>query len=220
MGFYHFPSEFVYWTKNERHEEIKDKLMKKIEEDKINRESETFGVVNGTTNYDTNGKNDFLSDAELQESLVFEPLEKMIREFNLRYNINTLNIDKCLISSSWYTEYKINGYLGTHAHDGPTFMYGDTKFQRSFSGIYILNDLSEKNSTEFFVPSMCKTSALSHDHYVFKTEVVPEISEGSILIFPSSLYHHVNASTEPGRITISFNIDCSYKNEPVVNFSN
>ena len=39
---------------------------------------------------------------------------------------------------------------------------------------------------------------------------VTEIKEGSVLIFPSSLYHHVNPCKVPGRITISYNMKCCY----------
>jgi len=45
---------------------------------------------------------------------------------------------------------------------------------------------------------MCETE--------FDTSLVDEISEGTVLIFPSSLHHRVDLMKKPGRIIMSVSI--------------
>jgi hypothetical protein len=40
----------------------------------------------------------------------------------------------------------------------------------------------------------------------FDTGMVKDIKEGSVLIFPSTLYHYVSSVKIPGRITIAINL--------------
>jgi hypothetical protein len=211
MGIYHFPSEFVFWTENEKHTELKDELVEKINKDAQIRKQNTWAVKNAVTNYTNDEYCHFLSDTTLIENVVVEPFKEMIKEFNSRMNVDRLNIKNIRVGSTWYTKYKTDGYFGMHSHLEPSsIVYNNEIYQRSFSLIYILNDKNTKNSTEFFVPSACRTSAFNLTHYAFNTGNVPDIKEGSIIIFPASLYHHVLPSIEPDRIVISYNIDCAF----------
>ena len=211
MGIYHFPSEFVFWTENEKHTELKDELVEKINKDAQIHKQNTVGVKNAVTNYTNNEYCQFLNDTTLLENVIVEPFKEMIKEFNSRMNVDRLNIKNIRIGSTWYTKYKTDGYFGMHSHlPSSSILYNNELYQRSFSVIYILNDKNTKNSTEFFVPSACRTSAFNTPHYQFNTGNVPDVKEGSIIIFPASLLHHVFPSIEPDRIVISYNIDCTF----------
>jgi len=48
------------------------------------------------------------------------------------------------------------------------------------------------------------------DYYEFKTANVPEIKEGTVLLFPSCLNHYVRPITESGRITIVYNVKSTW----------
>jgi hypothetical protein len=212
MGIYHFPSEFVFWTENEKHTELKDELVEKINKDTQIRKQDTGGLTNAITNYANNEYCQFLNDTTLIKNVVVEPFKEMIKEFNSRMNVNKLNIKNIHVSSTWYTKYKTGGYFPMHSHIEKfgCVIHNNELYQRSFSLIYILNDKNIKNSTEFFVPSACRTSAFNANHYTFKSGDIPDIKEGSIIIFPASLYHQVCPSIEPDRIVISYNIDCTF----------
>ncbi len=79
-------------------------------------------------------------------------------------------------------------------------------YKPTFSGIYILNDGNEHNSTEFRIPHGAPLSTLSTQEFYYETKNNKEIKEGTVLIFPSSLYHEVLPVKIPGRVTIAFNI--------------
>ena len=212
MGIYYFPSEFVFWTENVKHTELKDELVEKINKDAQIRKQNTEGLSNAVTNFIKNEYCQFLNDTTLIENVVVEPFKEMIKEFNSRMNANRLNINNIRVGSTWYTKYKTGGYFGMHSHLGEvnSMVYNNESYHRSFSLIYILNDKNTKNSTEFFVPGACRTSASNLPDYSFNTGDIPDIKEGSIIIFPASLYHRVFPSIEPDRIVISYNIDCSF----------
>lgn len=213
MGIYYFPCEFVCWKKNKKHSEMKDYLMKEISKDESLHKNNTQGVNNGFTSY---GKSqNFLKDPKLLEHIVMKPFQEMIDEFNARNNVDQLNIKCCAVQDAWYTKYDVGGNFPFHTHNEGECCDNDNMiFYRSFSAIYILNDTSKKNVTEFFLPNMCKTSAFSKSDFRFNTGDQPGIDEGSVIIFPSSLYHQVLPVLEPGRITISYNLICSYSGEP------
>ena len=215
MGIYYFPCEFVCWKKNKKHSEMKDYLMKEISKYESLHKNNTQGVNSGFTSY--NGEfQEFLVDPKLTEDIVMKPFVELIEEFNARPNVDQLNIKSCGVQDAWYTKYDIGGNFPFHTHNNNAIgcERNDMELFRSFSLIYILNDTSKKNVTEFFLPNMCKTSAFSRSDFRFNTGDQTGIGEGSVLIFPSSLYHQVLPVLEPGRITISYNLVCSYIGEP------
>jgi hypothetical protein len=220
MGVYYFPSEFIFWTENKKHTELKDELVEKINQDAQIREENTRGVQNAITNFTGNADSDFLNDNILRENIVIEPFKEMIKEFNSRMNVHKLNIKNIYIRPPWYTKYKTGGYFALHSHlQTNSSVYDGELYQTSFSLIYILNDKNTKNTTEFSVLSPCRTSAFNLNQYRFDTGDVPDIKEGSIIIFPASLYHQVFPSIEPDRIVISYNIECTYDEKAICHLS-
>jgi|TARA_R110000851_G_C12898342_1_gene547888 hypothetical protein len=214
MGIHYFPSEFVYWVDNPKHSQMKDELMKKIMDTEEVLKINQPGILNAFTSFSENKKEDetllFLDEYPIVQELVFTPFKKMIEEYNKRENINRLFIKKAICSEGWYTKYETNGNFEMHNHDEFPTQLGDEIYQSSFSFIYILNDKNKVNTTRFLVPSMQRTSATKENEYNFDTGQVSEIKEGSIIVFPSSLYHEVKSCIIPGRITISYNLKCCY----------
>jgi hypothetical protein len=212
MGVFFFPSEFVFWSDNPQHIGVKDELMKNIQTIEHKFDDNTQMTLNASTSFneECSGNATFLNEPHILQELVYKPFGEMIKEYNKRNELFTINIDKCVVEEGWYTKYKEGGSFGLHNHDDYSIKIGSDVFKSSFSIVYILNDPNEKNNTEFFVPSMCRTSATLEDQYTFYTSNVPEIKEGTTLIFPSSLYHEVSPCLKPGRITIAYNMKCSY----------
>tara|TARA_R110002153_G_scaffold273413_1_gene444279 strand:- start:730 stop:1380 length:651 start_codon:yes stop_codon:yes gene_type:complete len=213
MGVYYFPSEFVYWTDNPKHLEMKDELITKISLTEERYKNNNPGLDNAFTSFDETeslGKISFLSEPHILQELVYNPFEKMLDEYNSRKNIDKIYLKNCIVDNGWYTKYNTGGNFKMHNHDDSSIKHENDIFRSAFSFIYILNDKNEINNTEFFLPSMCRTSALGEYDYTLDTGDVTEIKEGSVLIFPSSLYHHVNPCKVPGRITISYNMKCCF----------
>ena len=213
MGIFFFPSEFVYWTENSKHSEMKNELVSKIRDTESNFKENIQTTVNAITSFsevDADDTTSFLNEPHILEELVYKPFGDMIREYNKRNSMYTLDIEKCIIEKGWYTWYKSGGSFGIHNHDDYSIKIEDDVFKSSFSFIYILNDTNKTNSTQFFVPSMCRSSATKEDEYIFHTGDVPEIKEGAVMVFPSSLYHEVAPCIEPDRITIAYNMKCCY----------
>ena len=77
MGVYYFPSEFIFWTENKKHTELKDELVEKINQDAQIREENTRGVQNAITNFTGNADSDFLNDNILRENIEFISLKEI-----------------------------------------------------------------------------------------------------------------------------------------------
>ena len=93
------------------------------------------------------------------------------------------------ISAIWYQSYTRNQHHELHNH-GPI----------GWSAIfYAIFDKEEHRSTTFYAPFADVAGEL--------LKVEPEVDEGTLLIFPSSLYHEAKLSTsDKQRAIISFNM--------------
>lgn len=214
MGIFYFPSDFVFWTKNTKHEDMKPFLTKMIETVENHHKNNQMGVENGFTSYhqkDADVHTEFLRENTLLKHVVFEPIEEMIQTYNSGGTGVKLNIEKCVVHTEWYTKYQVGGTFDYHTHDDYCTKIDGTLFKPAISIIYILNDANEKNTTEFFVPYN-KHSMYDYSEFRFDTGTVSDIGEGTVIVFPSSLYHRVLSCIKPGRIVISYNVKCSFKN--------
>jgi hypothetical protein len=91
------------------------------------------------------------------------------------------------IKQIWFQTYEIYGKHGWHVHSS------------NFTGVYYLK-LSEKNP---------KTQLL--DPYNRKNIIEPDVQEGDILLFPSSIIHRAPENLDlENKVIISFNIDVDY----------
>jgi len=199
MGVYYFPANFVYWQQVKDHDKIKDVLLKEIYK-RGDVSNGDLGLYAASTNYkeDQSLLNGY--DQNIIKNIVWDPLENAIDEFNSGDSTKKISFKESRIVNSWYTYYKEGGNFALHNH------CGDSK--NSFSMIYILKDENEHNRTIFTELSNDYISTTSDciEDTLFDTSSVKDIKEGSVLIFPSSLYHYVHSVKIPGRITIAINI--------------
>jgi ectoine hydroxylase-related dioxygenase (phytanoyl-CoA dioxygenase family) len=206
MGVFYFPRDFVFWTKVKNHENIKKELVNLIDQHK-GHEYET--LKNGVTSYDreiTDDEEDnlILQNHEFLKEIVWNPINEMIDTVTPK-----MNFDSAYIAKAWYSKYESGGYVKYHGHEGcPKIVDGEV-FYATLSLIYVLHDENEKNQTVF----TSHVNSVSKDRiFHFETKTEPEITEGSVILFPSSLLHKVDTINKPGRIIISMNIDSSFTN--------
>lgn len=175
-----FPGPFLYKKKLQSHDEIKEKLLPWITQRPVESCYDNFN--------DKSGKfGDYLELHDLFSEIVFDPVASCIE--SLPFNIP--DVDDINLQHIWYNNYKVGESHGPHVHADATF-----------SGVYLLH-VGEENDTIFFGAG---TSNTAYQNFSYDTK---HISEGSVLIFPSDMYH----CTEPAqdnRITISFNVTCTF----------
>lgn len=219
MGITYFPTNFVYWENIKNHEKIKPIIIDKVLEldngkFKNHNQDKVGGIRNATTSYQ-DGLADFHKyiDDDIIKQLVWDPLENLLSEINSNTTIPNINLKNSCLVGSWYTKYDKNGSFNFHYHYGNDIFHDGEFYQRTFSMIYILNDKNENNNTRFTIPHGAPLSILPKQQVHLETQSNKEIKEGTILIFPSSLYHDVLPVKIPGRITIAFNIASSFIDE-------
>jgi|TARA_R110000823_G_scaffold156306_1_gene286940 hypothetical protein len=202
MGVYYFPANFVYWQQVKDHDKIKDVLLKEIyKREDINKYYYgNKGLYAASTSYKSDENLLNGHDQNTIKNIVWDPLENAIAELNSRDSTKKISFKESKINISWYTHYKEGGNFDKHNHF--------TNSDDSFSMIYILKDENEHNQTVFteFTNECISTTSDYIEETKFDTSNVKDIKEGSILIFPSSLYHHVRYVEKPGRITVAVNI--------------
>ena len=219
MGIFYFPANFVYWQKVKDHDKIKDRLL-----DEINKRETCDSVrerdlllTKSSSDYHHDGKKECIlehcSENDIK-NIVWDPLDHMLEEMNSRKHATKIVINESYMTNSWYTRYESNGSMKLHAHSSGSYIRDGKIYTPTFSMIYILNNKNERNSTVFretvsenrisiMGPAYANNGDMEHH---FDTRDVKEISEGTVLIFPSSLYHMVDITPIPGRITIAINI--------------
>lgn len=194
MGHHIFPLEFVFWTKNPKHEIHKQQLLPKIKEGL----GETHGKQVDKWLCDVNTEF-FNNNAGFEKYLPFimdaayPALDQMFAEIP---NITTPSSSK--ITEIWYNHYGLSGGSGQEVHSHGCAGY---------SGIYLL-ELTEPNTTIFYsyLAGLSNVAASA----TFKTEFA---SEGDILLFPSSMLHYV-VPTKNARTTVAFNVNCTGCGDP------
>lgn len=206
MGIFYFPCNFVYWKNIQNHSEIKNKLIPKIHKIRDKYESDKYGIYNGITSY-TDQSNDILNgETDIINQIVWDPLDAVLKELNSRPNCLPITIEKSFITESWFTEYETGGSFNHHTHMGHAIRKDNRIYIPSFSLVYVLHDENTLNSTEFLQPTPLYVSTEYEVQTTFDTSAVNDIKEGTVLIFPSSLYHGVKSVKLPGRITIAVNV--------------
>jgi hypothetical protein len=195
---YNFPSQFVYWEKIEKHNEIKKNILPSILEHSSNLyksySEEDIGYCEKfkcRTSYFLRGEDDtflfdLLSVYDYLNLIVWNSVDNLLsnEKLNIQQFPRTSKISKI-----WYNVYSPGGHHDMHTHG----------FHEGFSGIYIL-DLSEKNTTKFFTPG---------NKFFEKTLYLDNAEEGTVILFPNNLIHSVGCCLK-NRVTISFNINSSF----------
>jgi hypothetical protein len=219
MGIRYFPTNFVYWENVENHKKIKSVIMNKVleldkKEFKDYNPKKIGGIRNATTNYQDHAA-DFHKyfEDDIIKQLVWDPLENVLSEINSNKSIPNIEVKNSILLGSWYTKYDKDGSFNMHYHYGNDVCRNGINYQRTFSIIYILNDPNENNTTTFTIPHGAPLSIVPNQQIHLVTHPNKEIKEGTVLIFPSSLYHEVLPTKIPGRITIAFNIGSTFIDE-------
>lgn len=125
---YEFDNPFVFWTKVENHEEIKQYLIPHIldtPEEKVSR------YCGSRTSYFHQQYNFF--NKKIIEDIVWKPYEQMLDEKNI-----TERPPQFKLNSLWFNDYEPGGSTFTHKH-----------CTADWSGIYLLH-LEEPNTTVFY----------------------------------------------------------------------
>jgi hypothetical protein len=206
MGIFYFPCNFVYWKKVENHNKIKEILAPKIERLKIIHKNNKKGLTNASTNYGIDETLLLTNEENMIKHVVWDPLDTVINELNSRSNTESIKVHESVIGNSWYTYYELGGTFKYHTHIGNGIFKDGKYYKPTFSMIYILKDENNCNTTEFMETTHDNISTSSDVQTIFETSAIEDIKEGTVLIFPSSLYHTVNPVKIPGRITIAINI--------------
>lgn len=214
MSFFRFTDDFVYWTQinKDDHENIKNDLLPKIrKKESIHATQSSVKFDHGSdttpiTNY-LEDQSEYLYNNDTLISNMWKSFDNMLRDYNKNPEYKNIDIHKSVISNVWYTGYKKNSYFPSHHHyKTKAIRYKGHNYYSTFSIIYILNDQNNTNATVF-----TKDDTLFTEHMqTYDTSENENIKEGTFLIFPSRLRHHVKVSDIPGRITIAFNIYSVY----------
>ena len=186
-----FAGPFLYRTRVEEHQKIKECLWEWIQKDK---QSHHYDHYNLSFPWKDKGTNDplptfmnHLEKLDLFSYIVFDPVSKCVDELPFDMpDLHDIHLDDI-----WYTCYNIGDTHHPHVHPGSTF-----------SGCYLFH-LEEDNNTVFFGNG---TSNRDYQDFFHQTNYA---EEGDILIFPSEMYHYTNPALK-NRITISFNVHCDF----------
>jgi hypothetical protein len=191
MPHYVVPSEFLFWTKNKKHQEHKAALLELIYKNLDN----TKGLQKNLWFCDVNTEF-FSKDScaakyiNLVVDGVYPALDGMFSE------VPSIRKPKSsVVRDVWYNHYDPLTNSGQEVHTHTTC---------SYSGIYFL-ELSEPNTTMFF------SHLASVNEVTPATKTTEFIEEGDILLFPSTMMHYVLPAKQH-RTTIAFNIVCNYEN--------
>lgn len=211
MGIYHFPANFVYWEHVEDHEEIKKIFLDQIENIRNKTKDNQMGVINGSTNYGIRDDTipELLADCNvIADRVVWTPIIEAIKQINSIRVKNPITLKESVICDAWFTEYKKGGFFEFHTHMNiPEYIQRNgKKYIPSFSLIYILHDKNKYNTTTFMNPFSMYISTENKFESIFNTRDINEIKEGTVLVFPSSLYHNIKSVEIPGRITVAINV--------------
>jgi len=211
MPHYQFPCNYVYWEKLSEHEKLKSEILPVIKNIKNTTELKNpFASCQFTTNFNyKNTMEKFLSNEQIN-SIIWKPIDNMIKEINETYNFKISTQDS-IVQTYWFNYYEKGDFQEAHNHRNASIRINDKTYHASFSVIYIINDENDESSTTFTAFTDSFPPFLPpHISPAFKTSSISDIKEGCVIIFPSTLSHHVDPIKVGGRITMAFNIYSTY----------
>ena len=212
MSIIFFPAHFLYLKNNDNHNELKKELLPKILETKETiKDDKPFNACLFETSFDREelNKKIFFESEELK-TMIWNNIENAIDIYNKNISYFKINIKQSLLTRVWYNIYNkgSNHFQEYHRHDVNPTIKDNKLYHPTLSGIYILHDNNKVNNTIFksYVSPFSNTR-----HNIIDTSNINNISEGTILLFPSSLEHCVKPVLED-RVTIAFNIHSLFLN--------
>jgi len=218
MSSFIFSPQYIYWDNVKDHESIKEKLLPtiyKIKENELNGDHNPFelcSLVSSLYNKDhdkTNHINMFLHDPSIVDKVVWNTVDKCLKHLREKCMIEVPVPQNSILSEAWFNIYNKGDHQEMHDHISVPIKHNNRMYYTTYSLIYILKDESEESSVVF---RECLNKDLMGYKQVeiFDTSKVPDIKEGTVLVFPSNLLHTVTPCIKPGRITIAYNVYCNF----------
>lgn len=181
-----FP-QFYYHGEVEKHQQLKDKLLSELTDDKLSQPKEWNCSVQSSFETQNNFSWDYFYECikpnllDMHQQLKGNPLH----QFNM--------------TEAWLNKYERGDSQEVHTHIGAD----NTTFSCSYFAQYALNDARFL----FYDPDQTKHLGEFSKHYggVVNTWF-PDVQEGDIIIFPSWIHHQVEPHrSDTTRITVSAN---------------
>ena len=181
-----FP-QFYYHGEVENHQQLKDKLLSELTDDKLSQPKEWNCSVQSSFETDNNFSWDYF----------YECIKPNLIDMHQQLNGNPLHQFK--MTEAWLNKYERGDSQEVHTHIGAD----NTTFSCSYFAQYALNDARFL----FYDPDQTKHLGEFSKHYggVVNTWF-PDVQEGDIIIFPSWIHHQVEPHrSDTTRITVSAN---------------
>jgi hypothetical protein len=204
---HYFNSPFLYWEKCEEHFAVKDLVLPRIENDYLkNKEyyqTNNSWECNCTSSFHSKigGKIDSVNQSIMDESLIINSIFKVYNNMLQRlFDDNSIDqkefdyFTNSYLDDLWYNYYQPGENQEIHEH-----------LPNVFSGVYLLELSGECNNTVWYNGGSNVFLCDSTMTFGQKRSVDNDITEGTIIIFPSGLPHYV-PNTKSKKITLSFNI--------------
>ena len=204
MGVIYFPSNFVYWRNIPNHKIFKERIINIIKSD-----SKKFNSDGKITHNSLEVQRELLNYKEFIDSVVFDTLDEMLNYLNSRKSVLKTNISSSMISQCRCSEYFKDSLISFHdrVNTGRSvYLIDGKKYTSSFTVLYIVNDPNKQNSTTFVQTSKEGVSSHYHQQLFFHTHEKPDILEGTVLIFPSSLNYQSDIIKDSGKVIFSCDI--------------
>ena len=181
-----FP-QFYYHGEVEKHQELKDKLLSELTDDKLSQPKEWNCSVQSSFETENNFSWDYF----------YECIKPNLLDMHQQLKGNPLH--QFTMTEAWLNKYGRGDSQEVHTHIGAD----NCTFSCSYFAQYALNDARFL----FYDPDQTKHLGEFSKHYSGVVNTwFPDVQEGDIIIFPSWLHHQVEPHrSDTTRITVSAN---------------
>ena len=181
-----FP-QFYYHGEVEKHQELKDKLLSELTDDKLSQPKEWNCSVQSSFETENNFSWDYF----------YECIKPNLLDMHQQLKGNPLH--QFTMTEAWLNKYERGDSQEVHTHIGAD----NCTFSCSYFAQYALNDARFL----FYDPDQTKHLGEFSKHYSGVVNTwFPDVQEGDIIIFPSWLHHQVEPHrSDTTRITVSAN---------------
>ena len=181
-----FP-QFYYHGEVEKHQELKDKLLSELTDDKLSQPKEWNCSVQSSFETENNFSWDYF----------YECIKPNLLDMHQQLKANPLH--QFTMTEAWLNKYGRGDSQEVHTHIGAD----NCTFSCSYFAQYALNDARFL----FYDPDQTKHLGEFTKHYSGVVNTwFPDVQEGDIIIFPSWLHHQVEPHrSDTTRITVSAN---------------
>ena len=181
-----FP-QFYYHGEVENHQQLKDKLLSELTDDKLSQPKEWNCSVQSSFETDNNFSWDYF----------YECIKPNLIDMHQQLKGNPLH--QFTMTEAWLNKYGRGDSQEVHTHIGAD----NCTFSCSYFAQYALNDARFL----FYDPDQTKHLGEFTKHYSGVVNTwFPDVQEGDIIIFPSWLHHQVEPHrSDTTRITVSAN---------------